>query len=124
MKSTGKAIFFNQKEKPIVKPESARALWIFAMILAVAGSAVPSPSGRFFLSVVAALVALPPAIFGPGRARLGGAIACIISLALAVTSFPAMQKDQAAYADRAKRKYQSTGAPTPGLPGETAPGSR
>lgn len=107
----------------IAKPESTRALWMFAMILAVTGSAIPSPSGRFFLSVVATLVALPPAIFGTGRARIGGAIACIFSLVLAVTSFPAMQKDQAAYADRAQRKYQSTGAPAPGLPGEVPPGS-
>ena len=72
--------FSIERERPIVKPESARALWIFAIILAVAGSAIPSPSGRFFFSVVAALVALPPAIFGAGRARLGGTIACIFSL--------------------------------------------
>ncbi len=106
-----------------MKPESARALWIFAMILAVAASAVPSPSGRFFLSVVATLVALSPTIFGAGRARIGGTIVCILSLALAVTSFPAMQKDQAAYAELTKRKNTATNAPTPSLPGEVAPGS-
>lgn len=106
-----------------MKPESARALWIFALILAVAGSAVPSPSGRFFLSVVATLVALPPVIFGLGRARIGGAIACIFSLALAVTSFPAMQKDQAVYAESAKRKNTATSVPAPRLPGEVLPGS-
>jgi hypothetical protein len=94
------------------------------MILAVAGSVVPSPSGRFFLSVVATLVALPPAIFGAGRrARLGGAIVCILSLVLAVTSFPAMQKDQAAYAELTKRKNTATSVPAPGLPGEVPPGS-
>jgi len=107
-----------------VKPESARALWIFAMILAVAGSAVPSPSGGFFLSVVATLVALPPAIFGTGRARLGGAIACIFSLALAITSFPAMQKDQAAYAEFTKRKNTATHVPAPVFPGEVTPATR
>ena len=106
-----------------MKPESARALWIFAMILAVASSAVPSPRGGFFLSVVAALVALPPTIFGTGRARLGGAIACILSLVLAVTGFPAMQKDQAAYAEFTKRKNTATSVPAPGLPGEVTPGS-
>lgn len=106
-----------------MKPESARALWIFAMILAVAGSAITSPSGRFFLGVVATLVALPPAIFGTGRARLGGTIACIFSLALAVTSFPAMQKDQAAYAEFTKRKNTATSVPASGLPGEVTPGS-
>ncbi len=79
-----------------MKPESARALWILAMILAVVSSLVPSPSGSFFLSAVATLIALPPAIFGPGRARLGGAIACILSLALALAVFPTMQKDRAA----------------------------
>lgn len=106
-----------------MKPESARALWIFAMILAVAGSAVPSPSGRFILSVVAALVALPPAIFGVGRARLGGTIACVISLALAVTSFPAMQKDQVVYAESTKRKNTTTSVPAPVLPGDATPGN-
>ncbi len=106
-----------------MKPESARALWIFAMMLAVAGSVVPSPSGGFFMSVVATLVALPPAIFGPGRARIGGAIACILSLALAVSSFPAMQKDQTAYAELTKRKNTATSVPAPGLPGEVPPGS-
>lgn len=105
-----------------MKPESARAIWIFAMILAVAGSAVPSPSGRFFLSVVAALVALPSAIFGAGRARIGGTIACIISLALAVASFPAMRKDQAVYAESTKRKSTATSVPAPGLPGEATLG--
>lgn len=93
------------------------------MILAVAGSAIPSPSGRFFLSVVAALVALPSAIFGPGRARIGGVIACILSLALAVTSFPAMQKDQAAYVELTKRKNTATSVPMSGLPVEVTPGS-
>jgi len=107
-----------------VKPESARALWIFAMMLAVAGSAIPSPNGRFFLSVVAALVALPPAIFGPGRARLGGAIACIFSLVLAVTVFSSMQKEQAAYAESTKRKNTATSISAPGLPGEVTPGSK
>lgn len=106
-----------------MKPESARALWIFAMVLAVAGSVVPSPSGRFFLSAVATLVALPPVIFGPGRARLGGAIACIFSLALTVTGFPAMQKDQAAYAESTKRKNTATSVPALRLPGEELPGS-
>lgn len=101
-----------------MKPEFARALWIFAVILAVAGSAIPSPSGRFFLSMVAALIALPPTIFGAGRARLGGAIACILSLTLVVTSFPAMQKDQAAYAELTERKNIATSVPAPGLPGE------
>lgn len=107
-----------------MKPESARALWIFALILAVTGSAIPSPSGRFFLSVVAALVALPSAILGPGRARLGGTIVCILSLALAVTGFPAMQKDQAAYAESTKRKNTATSVPAPGLPGECCPAAR
>lgn len=106
-----------------MKSESARALWIFAMILAAVGSIVPSPSGGFFVSVVATLVALPPAIFGSGRARIGGVIACILSLTLAVTSFPAMQKDQAAYAELTKRKNTATTVPAPGLPGEVAPGS-
>lgn len=103
-----------------MKPESARALWIFALILAVTGSVVPSPSGEFFLSVVAALVALPPAIFGPGRARLGGLIACILSLTLAVTGFPAMQKDQAAYAESTKRKSTATSVPATACPESVA----
>lgn len=106
-----------------MKPESARALWIFAIILAVAGSVVPSPSGRFFVSVVATLVALPPTIFGPSRARLVGAIACILSLVLAVTGFPAMRKDQAAYAELTKRKNTATSVRAPGLPGEVPTGS-
>lgn len=104
-----------------MKPESARALWIFAMLLAVAGSAIPSASGSFFLSVIATLVALPPAIFGTGGARLGGAIACTLSLALAVTGFPAMQKDQTAYAERMKKADRATSAPAPGRPGEIPP---
>lgn len=105
-----------------MKPESARALWIFALILAVIGSVVPSPSGGFFLSVVAALVALPPAILGLGRARLGGLIACILSLTLAVTAFPAMQKDRAAYAESTTRKNTATSVPATGLPGDVPPG--
>lgn len=102
-----------------MKPESARALWIFALILAVAGATVSSPSGRFFLSVFATLVALPPAILGPDRARLGGLFACLFSLTLAVAGFPAMQKDHAAYAESTKGKITATSVPAPGLPGNT-----
>lgn len=105
-----------------MKPESARALWMFAMILIVIASLVSSPSGRFFLSVAAALLALPPALLGTGRARLGGALACVLSLMLAVASYAAMQKDQAAYTESVKRKHTATSVPAPGLPGDAKPG--
>src|SRR3954468_12499606 len=87
------------------------------------GSVVPSPSRRFFLSVVATMVVLSPTIFGTGRVRLGGAIACILSLVLAITGFSAMQKDQAAYAESIKRKNTATNVPAPGLLGEVTSGS-
>lgn len=100
-----------------MKPESARSLWIFSLILAVSASLIPSPSGRFFFSIVALLFALPPTIFGPGRARLGGAVAGILSLVLAVTGFPAMQKEQSIYVERINRKNTGTIVTSPGLPG-------
>lgn len=65
------------------------------------------------MNVVATLVALPPTIFGTGSARLGGAIACVLSVVLAVEGFPAMQEDQAAYVERTKRKDRGTSAPAP-----------
>lgn len=103
--------------------QSARTLWIFALILAVVGSMVPSPSGSFFFSVAATLMALLPALFGTGRARLAGAIVCVLSLALAVGGFSAMQKDQAAYTERAKSKNRATGAPAPSQRREMPPSS-
>ena len=87
-----------------MKTESIRALRIFAIILVVLGTVISSPSGKFFLFVVATLVALPSVIFGSSWARIGGAIVCIFSVALAMATFSAMQRDQATYLKRVQNK--------------------
>ena len=99
-----------------MKPESARTLWIFALILALIGLMIPNPSGRFFFIVAAALTALAPAIFAAGRARIGGMLACALSLALAAISFPSMLKDQTAYAERVQKKIHGIGTSPPAEP--------
>lgn len=97
-------------ERMSLKPESARTLWLFAAILALISSMIPSPSGGFFVSVIAALIALPPAILARGRGRLGGALALALALVLAATGYPAMRRDQAAAAEYARIK-RPAGAP-------------
>lgn len=104
-----------------MKSESARALGVVALIFAVVGTLIPSPNGGFFLSVIATLIALPAAIFGSGRARLGAALVCVLALALAVAGFPEMRKDQATYAEVTKRKNTATGVPAPDLSGQVPP---
>ncbi len=67
------------------------------------------------MSVIAALSAIPSALFGRGRARLGGAIASALAVTLAVAGYPAMQIDQARYAEMVRGKKPAASIPAPGI---------
>ncbi|MCF8198077.1 MAG: hypothetical protein K9J42_04880 [Sulfuritalea sp.] len=105
-------------ETPALKPETANALWIFAIALAMTGSLIPNPSGGFLLTTIAAMSAIPAALFGRGRARWGGVIASALSVTLAVAGYPAMQKDQATYTERVREINAAASTPAQRLSGK------
>jgi hypothetical protein len=59
------------------------ALTWFAAILIITGGMIMSPSGAFFLFLVAALFVVFPAIFGTGRIRVVVAVLLLAAISFA-----------------------------------------
>lgn len=85
-----------------MKPESARALTWFAAILLFVGLLIMSPSGAFFLFVLAVLFAAVPAIFGSKKARIIAVILLLVSILFAVSRYPEFRSEQERFSSRAK----------------------
>ena len=92
-----------------MKPASAKALTWFAAALLIAAVMVMSPSGAFFLSAAAALIALFPSVFSQGKMRLVAAALLLVSLGLVLEKYPDFKHDQAAY----RRHDDSSPQPPP-----------
>ncbi len=86
-----------------MKPGSARALTWFAAILIITGGMIISPSGAFFLFLVAALFVVFPAIFGSGRIRVAAAVLLLASICLAVSIYPDFKSEQKRYRKHIKK---------------------
>lgn len=80
-----------------MKPASARALTWFAAITAVVGSMAMSPSGALITLSAAALLALFPALFGKGKARILAAVLLLVAAGLALAKYPDFRHEQALY---------------------------
>jgi len=91
-----------------MKPASTKALTWFAAILLIAAGIVMSPSGAFFLSAAAALIALFPSVFSRGKVRVVAAVLLLVSLGLALENYPHFKQDQAAY----RRHHHNLPQPT------------
>jgi hypothetical protein len=76
---------------------SARALAIFAALVLFLGFLVPSPAGAFLAFGLAGLLALIPAILGPGKIRLAAALVALLALGLAAAKYPDFKGDQQRY---------------------------
>jgi membrane protein implicated in regulation of membrane protease activity len=85
-------------------PKSASALVWAAVIVDILGLTVISPSGQFMLSLVAAVLALVPTVFGRKVPQIAGAIVLVLSLALVVTVYPKFEKASEEYLSRAKER--------------------
>jgi membrane protein implicated in regulation of membrane protease activity len=91
-----------------MKPVSARALTWLAAILIIIGGMILSPSGAFFLFLVAALVVVAPAIFGTGRIRVAATVLLLVSICLAVNIYPDFKSDQERYRNHMKKSALGT----------------
>jgi membrane protein implicated in regulation of membrane protease activity len=85
-----------------MKPESAKALAWTAGILIVLALVIISPAGAFALLVLAVICAAIPAVFASKRLRFISMALLIISIALAVSFYPAFERDREMYMQRAK----------------------
>jgi len=91
-----------------MKPASAKALTWFTATLLIAAGSVMSPSGAFFLSAAAALIALFPSVLSRGKVRVVAAVLLLVSLALALEKYPDFKHDQAAYRRHHHNSPQTT----------------
>jgi membrane protein implicated in regulation of membrane protease activity len=85
-----------------MKNTSARAITWFAAILLFLGLLLMSPSGSFFVYVLATFVALPPAIFGTKKIRIFAIILLLTAIFLAVNKYPEFKSESDKYSRRGK----------------------
>jgi cell division protein FtsW (lipid II flippase) len=102
---------------PRMQDDSAGALAWVAVILIVLGLVVMSPTGGFFLVVLAAVAALAPLVFGSTKRRIfAGAVFCAATL-IGIATYPEFRKDYDPYLERARQKS----APAPDTPPSNSP---
>lgn len=87
-----------------MKHESAKTLAWTAGALLVLALVIMSPTGAFALTVLASLCAAIPSVFAARRLRTISAVLLIASLALAVSLYPAFERDYGEYTQRAKER--------------------
>jgi hypothetical protein len=80
-----------------MQPASARALTVTATVVLFVGFLIPSPSGAFLAFGLAALLAVVPTIFGPGKMRLVAAVLLLCSIGLAANKYPNFKSEQERY---------------------------
>ncbi len=84
-----------------MKPVTARTLIVASAISLLAGLVILSPSARFFLMVLAALLVAAPVFFCRQSLRIVAVILLFLSLLLTAHTYPSFQADQRAYRERA-----------------------
>jgi len=77
-----------------MKPESARAFACVSAIFILVGLLVMSPSGAFASFGIAALLVIAPAAFGKKRVRVVSILLLIGSLVLAISYYPAYERER------------------------------
>lgn len=91
-----------------MKPETGKALtWTACGLMALA-MMIPAPTGAFFLLALAASCAAVPTLFGAPRLRLMAGCFLVVALVLTARAFPAFQRDQKAYRQRALERGKSS----------------
>ena len=76
--------------------------WLAILILSV-GMMIASPSGRFFSTIVAILIALVPLLFSRSKKRIIAGIIVAAAALFAYATFGEFQKDQDRYQERIRQ---------------------
>ncbi|MBI1921771.1 MAG: hypothetical protein HYS23_11910 [Geobacter sp.] len=93
--------------------KSAKALaWAAGILIAVA-PAIISPPGTFSLLVLAILCAAIPSVFASKRCRIISIVLLIASITLAISYYPASERELEAYMQRAKKRATHPQVTTP-----------
>lgn len=85
-----------------MKNTSASALTWFAVMLLFLGLLIMSPTGSFFVYILAAIFVVPPAIFGTKKIRIFAIILLLVSIFLAVNKYPEFKSESDKYSRRGK----------------------
>lgn len=82
---------------------SAKSLtWFAALVLAI-GMLIGSPTGQFFIALLAGCLAAIPLALGNRRRRIYAGIVFLLAVLFAVAVFDAYRHDSSSYRDRVKR---------------------
>lgn len=84
---------------------TAKSMNWLAIIILFVGMMIPSPTGVFFSTIVAILVALVPLVFSRGKKRIAAAVIVAVALLFACTTFADFQKDYGSYRERAHAPF-------------------
>ncbi|MCR4299389.1 MAG: hypothetical protein NUV75_11700 [Gallionella sp.] len=79
---------------------SAKATNWLAIIILVVGMMIASPTGGFFSTVVAIMVALVPLLFSTGKKRIAAGLIVAAGVFFAFATFDGFQKDYGKYRER------------------------
>ena len=74
--------------------------WL-AMVIFFVGMMIASPTGGFFSTVVAIMVALVPLLFSTGKKRIAAGVIVAATVFFAGATFEDFQKDYSKYRERA-----------------------
>ena len=81
--------------------EGASALNWLALVILFVGMMIGSPTGGFFSTVTALLVALVTLLFSTGKKRIAAGVVVAVAVLFAFATFDAFQKDYEKYRERA-----------------------
>lgn len=88
----------------MMNPQSASTMAWAAAAVTIIGSMVLSPGGQFISYIIAAVLALVPALFGYKVSRIVGALVLTIALLLAIQVYPAFKNEGDGYKKRGSRQ--------------------
>ena len=90
-------------------PQSTRALIFASLVPAILGPITTSFAANFLFPLLAFVLAILPAMFGRGRARIVAGIVVVVSLALAASAYPGYRAEM----DRWKARAEAEARPGP-----------
>ena len=96
-----------------MNPGTARTLVAAAIIADLIGMMVMSPTAWFWLAILAAVLAVCPAVFARKAPQISGIVILILSVGVAVMAYPAHKKSMDQYVERVKQQADKRKAMKP-----------